>query len=121
MEENITIDMRIAAGVVKRIADENTNNPEILVSCKYVLKSLRHQLRNRPDSMLGGMKLDAEERYGLYRAKVILNLNRDVNKYSNGADPEVEKHFALIQSIVEEKIKKVEERGEVKDEKNIRR
>ena len=104
MEENITIDMRITAGVVKNIADENENNPELLNACKYVLKTIRRELRRRPDSVLGGRKLESEERYGLYRTRVILMLNRDVNRYAKQVDEELEINFAMVQQIVEEKI-----------------
>lgn len=103
MEEILTIDMRITAGVVKKIADEHANNPEILVICRYVLNELRKTLRTRPDSIRGGIKLEAEEVYGLNRAKVILNLMRTVNQYGDN-DQEKEEKFAFVQTLVQEKL-----------------
>ena len=109
MEEHLTEDMRIAAGVVKKIADENVENVELLNACKYVLKTLRKQLRNRPDSILGGRKMDAEERFGLYRCRVALMLSRDVNKYGGQEfNAELENNFAMVQEIVDEKIASLE-------------
>lgn len=105
----IALDMKLGLTVLSEIIVENRGDEEIIAACRLVVEKFKEQIAKGTTDVKS--QIPTTRAFALTRTRLMLHLLCDVERHSGTPDEGNLIKYGKILTIVEEKIKELQEEG----------